>query len=61
MKESEKQVSVSRVPLECRVMPRELFTKKQRRKLRSKKYTDMKPLIFDKLATLIPHVFKGML
>jgi len=37
-----------------------LITKKIRRKLRSRKYHDMKPHIFDKLVCYLPHVLDGI-
>ncbi len=36
------------------------ITKKMRQKLRSRKYPDMKPHIFDKLLEALPHVMKGI-
>jgi len=36
------------------------ITKRQRIKLRSRKYNDMKPHVFDKLLQLLPHVMKGI-
>ena len=38
-----------------------LFSKKERRKLRSKHWPDMKPHIFDKLAEYIPGVLHGFI
>lgn len=37
-----------------------MITKKMRQKLRSQKYPDMKPHIFDKLVQYLPHVMKGI-
>ena len=34
------------------------MTKKQRRRIRSKHFHDMKPRIFDKLVKYIPHMLK---
>jgi len=36
------------------------ITKRRRIKLRSRKYNDMKPHVFDKLIQLLPHVMKGI-
>lgn len=36
-----------------------LPTKKERRKIRSKYFNDMKPHIFDRLLVAIPYVLKG--
>jgi len=36
------------------------ITKRQRIKLRSRKYNDMKPHVFDKLLKLLPSVMAGI-
>ena len=36
------------------------LTKRQRIKLRSRKYNDMRPHIFDKLLYLLPHTLCGV-
>jgi len=36
------------------------ISKRQRIKLRSRKYNDMKPHVFDKLLALLPHVMDGI-
>ncbi len=40
---------------------RKILTKKERRKIRSRFAHDMKPHIFDRIATSIPYVFMGLL
>lgn len=40
--------------------PHDLFSKKKRRAMRSERWPDMRPHVFDKLVAYLPGVLKGI-